>query len=151
MKRNSLRVQPASLLPPLASALVVLAAASPWMLGFSTSRSAVANAIAFAMAFAPLALMIAVLRPASTVCVAGGVWLAASPWVLGYSSAGAAAWAGDMILGIAFAAMSWRAAPGTARTLTPRSELPSAVEAESAHAARTGGEKASAVRGSRAA
>lgn len=97
------------LLPPLACGFVVLAAASPWLLGFSTSHAAVANAIAFAMAFAPLALMIVALRPASDVCVAGGVWLAASPWVLGYSSSGPAAWGADLLLGAGLAVISWQA------------------------------------------
>jgi hypothetical protein len=69
----------------------------------------VANAIAFAMAFAPLALMIVALRPASDVCVAGGVWLAASPWVLGYSSRGPAAWGADLLLGAGLAVISWQA------------------------------------------
>ncbi len=95
-------------LAPVASGLVVLAAASPWVLGFSSSHAAVANAIAFAMAFAPLALMIAALRPAAAVCVAGGVWLAASPWALGYASGGVAPWGADLLLGTAFASISWR-------------------------------------------
>lgn len=109
MNRKRLRGQPRDLLPPLASGLVVLAAASPWVLGFSASHAAVANAIAFAMAFAPLALMIGALRPASAVCVAGGVWLAASPWVLDYSSAGVPAWAADLVLGTALVSISSRA------------------------------------------
>jgi hypothetical protein len=94
--------------PALASGLVVLAAASPWLLGFSASHAAVANGIAFAMAFAPLALMIAALPPASAVCGAGGLWLAASPWALGYASSGVAAWAADLVLGIALMAIAWR-------------------------------------------
>lgn len=109
MKRNWHGGQPAGVLPTLASGLVVLAAASPWLLGFSASHAAVANAIAFAMAFGPLALMIGALRPASAVCVAGGAWLAASPWALGYSSAGLAAWAADLLLGAALVSVSSRA------------------------------------------
>jgi hypothetical protein len=109
---------PVNLLPVLASGLVVLAAASPWVLGFATSHAAVANGIAFAMAFGPLALMITALRPASTVCVVAGVWLAASPWALGYSSAGPAAWGADLLLGAGLAAISWQA--GTPRRIDAR-------------------------------
>jgi hypothetical protein len=96
-------------LPPLAAGLVVLAAASPWVLGFGASHAAIANAIAFAMGFAPLALMIAALPPAAVASVAGGVWLAASPWALGYSSMGVAAWGADLLLGVSLAAVSWTA------------------------------------------
>jgi hypothetical protein len=102
--------------PELASGLVVLAAAAPWLLGFSASHSAVANGIAFAMAFAPLALMIGALPPASAVCGAGGLWLAASPWLLGYSSSGVAAWAADLLLGAALTAIAWHAQPTTLRS-----------------------------------
>jgi hypothetical protein len=124
MNRKRQRAGAADLLPPLASGLVVLAAASPWLLGFSQSHAAVANGIAFAMAFAPLALLIAALRPASVVCIAGGAWLAASPWVLGYSSAATAAWGADLLLGAALAAISWRAAPGTAPSAAPPTAVP---------------------------
>jgi hypothetical protein len=124
MTRKRQRAGAANLLPPLASGLVVLAAASPWLLGFSHSHAAVANGIAFAMAFAPLALLIAALRPASAVCTAGGAWLAASPLVLGYSSAGTAAWGADLLLGTALAAISWRAAHGTSRSASPPSAVP---------------------------
>jgi cytochrome bd-type quinol oxidase subunit 1 len=55
-----------------------------WLAGFPVAISG----IAFAMAFAPLALMISALPPASAVCGAGGLWLAASPWALGYASSG---------------------------------------------------------------
>ena len=151
MNRKRLRGQPTDLLPALASGLVVLAGASPWVLGFSTSHAAVANAIAFAMAFAPLALMSAALRPASAVCVAGGVWLAASPWVLGYSSAGIAVWGADLLLGAALAAISWRAAPGTHRTVVPPSELPAAQPGAPERAARLRAAESPATRESRAA
>jgi SPW repeat-containing protein len=99
---------PVDPLPPLASGLVVLAAASPWLLGFSASHAAVANGIAFAMAFAPLALMIAALPAAAAVCGGGGLWLAASPWALGYGSSGVAAWGADLILGAALVRIAWR-------------------------------------------
>lgn len=109
MSPKSPVAMPVNLRPVVASALVVLAAASPWVLGFATSHAAVANAIAFAMAFVPLALMITALRPASAVCIAGGAWLAASPWVLGYSSVGPVAWGTDLLLGAGVAVVSWQA------------------------------------------
>jgi hypothetical protein len=99
--------RPANLLAPLAALTVVLAAASPWLFGFSRSHAAVANGIAFAMAFSPLALMLGALSAASVACIAGGLWLVASPWALGYSSSGA--WAVDLLLGGTLALISWRA------------------------------------------
>lgn len=98
-----------TVLPVLACGLVVLAAAMPWPLAFATSHAAVADHIAFAMAFAPLAMMITALRPAALVCLAGGVWLAASPWLLGYASRSPAAWAGDLVAGAGLAALAWAA------------------------------------------
>jgi hypothetical protein len=94
---------------PAASGVVLLAAAAPWLLGFSASHAAVANGIAFLMAFSPLALMAPALRPAAAVCVVAGAWLALSPWVLGYWSVGIAAWAADLVLGVGLGLMSWRA------------------------------------------
>ena len=109
MNCRPLRTRATDLLPPIASALVILAAASPWVLGFAGSHAAVANGIAFAMAFGPIALLIVALRPASAVCIAGGIWLAASPWALDYAAAGPSAWAADLVLGAALAWVSWRA------------------------------------------
>jgi hypothetical protein len=90
--------------------VVLLAAVSPWLLGFDGSHAAVANAIAFAMAFAPLTLMIGAFTAVSAVCAAGGLWLAASPWALGYSSYGIAGWGTALLLGAALIAISFRAA-----------------------------------------
>jgi hypothetical protein len=121
MSPNSPPNRRADPLPPLAAGLVALGAASPWLLGFGTSHAAIANGIAFAMGFAPLALMIGALPPAAAVGVAGGVWLAASPWALGYSSMGVAAWGADLLLGVAIAAVSWGALMRSrARTTTLR-------------------------------
>ena len=103
---------------PAASGLVVLATAAPWLLGFSASHAAVANGIAFLMAFSPLALMAPALRPAAAVCLVAGAWLTISPWVLGYWSEGIGAWAADLILGVALAAVSWRAL-----SMSPRSTM----------------------------
>ena len=108
MKPRSLPALPVDPLPLVASGLVVLAAAAPWLLGFSGNHAAVANGIAFAMAFAPLGLMIGALSAASAACGAGGLWLAASPWAFGYGSSGIAAWAADLILGVGLIVIAWR-------------------------------------------
>ena len=136
-------------LPPLASGVVVLAAAAPWVLGFSDSHAAVANGIAFTMAFAPLALLIGALRPAAVACMAGAAWLAVSPWVLGYSSAGVAAWGADLLLGVALAALSWRAGQATFEAALPQHEPRSSRAV--GQAARLREERPRLERGSRAA
>jgi hypothetical protein len=109
--------------PALASGIVLLAAAAPWALGFSQSHAAVANAVAFAMAFGPLTLLIAELPPAAEVSAAGGLWLAGSPWLLGYGNVGTAAWAADLVLGAALTAVSYRAARATASAARAESGL----------------------------
>jgi SPW repeat len=73
-------------------------ALAPWIWGFADSHSAVANHIFFTFAFGPLALMIAVLRPAAIVALGGGIWLALSPWVLGYAS-NDVAWLNELVSG----------------------------------------------------
>jgi hypothetical protein len=83
-----------------APVLVLWALLAPWMWGFDDSAEAVANHIAFAIAFVPLALLAGPLTPAAVVVCAGGAWLAASPWVLGYAAFGVAAWAVDLIAGV---------------------------------------------------
>jgi hypothetical protein len=90
---------PAQKRMPLAAGAVVLwVAVSPWTWGFAGSGSAVANHIFFVLAFGPLGMMIAVLRPAAVVALAGGIWLALSPWVLGYA-ANHAAWLNELVSG----------------------------------------------------
>lgn len=91
-----------------ASGVVTAALAAPWLLGFSASHAAVADHVAFAMSFVPLALLIAALRPAAVVCVAGGTWLMASPWLLDYAGRGTAAWAADLLLGAALGLLAVR-------------------------------------------
>lgn len=91
-------------------ALVLWALSTPWAWGFSTSVPAVANHIAFGMAFAPLALLAPALRPAAATCAAGGAWLAASPFLLGYSGLSAAAWAVDLTAGALLALIAHRLA-----------------------------------------
>jgi hypothetical protein len=110
MRWERVRGEPLQIFPALAAGVVVLGAAAPWLLGFSQSHAAVANSIAFAMAFAPLALMITALRAAAAACIAGGAWLAASPFALGYASAGLAAWATGVVLGVSLAAIAYRTA-----------------------------------------
>jgi hypothetical protein len=118
----------AGLLAHLAPGTVVLALAAPWVLGFSTSHAAVANAVAFGMAFGPLALLSSALRPAAAACVAGGAWLAASPWALGYASAGPRAWGAAVLLGFALAATAWPGGPRAARAAEAPAELGSAPD-----------------------
>jgi len=95
--------------PLLAVALVAAGALAPWALGFSASHAAVAGAIAFAMAFGPIAMLVTALSAAALTTSAAGVWLAVSPWALGYAGRGVAAWAVDLVAGVALAALGWRA------------------------------------------
>jgi hypothetical protein len=129
MIRRLIRTQREDPLPAAASTLVIAALAAPWMFGFSASHPAVANHIAFAMAFGPLALMATALRAAAATCIAGGAWLIASPWVLGYASTGRAGWLTDLLIGTALILLSYEALSGgallrwasrrRARTATP--------------------------------
>ena len=50
-----------------AGALILWAALGPWVWGYATSPAAVASHVFFIFAFAPLTLLIAVLRPAAYV------------------------------------------------------------------------------------
>jgi hypothetical protein len=104
--RQLIRTQREDPLPAVASTVVALALAAPWLLDFNASHAAVANHIAFAMAFGPLALMVTALRAAAATCIAGGAWLVASPWVLGYASAGAGGWLADLLTGAALILVS---------------------------------------------
>jgi SPW repeat len=96
-------------LPLIAAGLVSFIAVAPWLLGFSGSHAAVAGHIAFAMTFAPIALLIRALPAAATVVAAAGVWLAISPWALGYASRGGTAWASDVLAGLALIVLGRRA------------------------------------------
>jgi hypothetical protein len=118
-----IRTQREDPLPAAASTLVGVALAAPWLLDFNASHPAVANHIAFAMAFGPLALMVTALRAAAATCIAGGAWLIASPWVLGYASTGSAGWLADLLIGAALILLSSEALSGGAlqrRALRPR-------------------------------
>ena len=96
-------------LPVLAATVVTAITAAPWALGFSASHAAVAGHIAFAMAFAPIALLINALPAAAVTTAAAGTWLVASPWALGYASLGAAAWGADLLAGLILVALAVRA------------------------------------------
>jgi hypothetical protein len=96
-------------LPLVAAGLAGAIALAPWLLGFSGSHAAVAAHIAFAMAFAPIALLIRALPAAAAVTAAAGAWLAVSPWALGYASLGGAAWAADVLAGLTLVALGRRA------------------------------------------
>ncbi|HEY1568333.1 MAG TPA: hypothetical protein VGF68_15000 [Solirubrobacteraceae bacterium] len=109
--RPALRL-PREPLPTAAAAVIVLVTVSPWPLGFSGSHAAMAEHIAFAMGFGPIAVLIAALPAAAVSIALAGGWLMASPWALGYASVGVGAWSADLLGGIALIALSaaaWRA------------------------------------------
>lgn len=89
-----------------AMAVIVLVTAAPWVLGFSASHAAVAEHIAFAMAFAPIAVLISALPAAAISIATAGGWLMASPWALGYASVDVGAWGADLLGGVALVALS---------------------------------------------
>lgn len=82
-----------------AGALMLWVALGPWAWGYAGSGAAVASHVFFIFAFGPLALLIAVLRPAALVVLLAGLWLAASPWLLGYAT-NHSAWLSELITGI---------------------------------------------------
>jgi SPW repeat len=106
MKRQSLRRDPR---PPIAGAVIVWVALSPWLWGFAASRPAVANHVSLVLGIGPLALMIVALRPAAFVTMVAGLWLAVSPWLLGYAT-DHLAWANELIAGSLLIALSASAA-----------------------------------------
>jgi hypothetical protein len=81
------------------------------VLGFSASHAAVASHIVFAMALAPIALLVGALPAAAVSTAAAGVWLAISPWALGYASLGVGAWSADLVAGVALVALGLVARP----------------------------------------
>ena len=124
MIRQLIRTQREDPLPATASTLVAVALAAPWLLDFNASHPAVANHIAFAMAFGPLALMVTALRAAAVTCIAGGTWLIASPWLLGYASTGSAGWVADLFIGVALVLVSSEALSGGALRQRARCPAP---------------------------
>ena len=106
MKRSWSRPDPR---PLVAGAVILWLALSPWLWGFASSRSAVANHVSLVLGVGPLALMIVALRPAACATLAAGIWLALSPWVLGYAT-NHVAWANDLVTGVLLVALSAGAA-----------------------------------------
>lgn len=105
--------------PIAAGAVIAWVAVSPWIWGFAASRPAIANHVFLVLGFGPLAVMIAVLRPAAVVTILGGVWLALSPWILGYAF-DHGAWLNELVAGGLLAVLGTSAAGIRAR---PRTRL----------------------------
>lgn len=108
-----------NLLPAAAASVIAAATVAPWALGFNASHAAVANHIAFAMAFGPIALLISALPAAAVTTAAAGAWLAASPWLLGYAGSAATAWSADPLAGLILIALGLRSRQGDRRTPFP--------------------------------
>jgi hypothetical protein len=92
-----------------AGALMLWVALGPWVWGYASSGSAVANHVFFIFAFGPLTLLLVVLRPAAFVVFAAGLWLAASPWLLGYAT-NHSAWLSELVTGLLFSIVGGHAA-----------------------------------------
>jgi hypothetical protein len=92
-----------------AGALMLWVALGPWVWGYASSGSAVANHVFFIFAFGPLTLLLVVLRPAAFVVLVAGLWLAASPWLLGYAT-NHSAWLSELVTGLLLSIVGGRAA-----------------------------------------
>ena len=103
-----------------AGALMLWVALGPWIWGYASSPSAVANHVFFIFAFAPLTLLILILRPAAFVVLAAGLWLAASPWLLGYAT-NHTAWLSELVTGLLLSTLAAHAAGIRPATLVPPS------------------------------
>jgi hypothetical protein len=103
-------------LPLAAGAVILWIAVSPWVWGFAGSRSAVADHVFIVLSFGPMSAMIAALRPAALVTLAGAIWLVLSPWILGYAIPHAA-WVDETVTGALLAVLS---ASATGIGLGPR-------------------------------
>jgi hypothetical protein len=100
------------------AALMLWIALGPWVWGYASSGSAVANHIFVIFSFGPPALLILALRPAAFVVLAAGVWLALSPWILGYAT-NHSAWLSDGTTGILFSCVGASAAGITISARVP--------------------------------
>ena len=87
--------------------VVVVTALTPFPLA-AISHLTVANHVFLVFAFGPLAMLIAALRPAAFVTLAGAVWIVVSPWLLGYTTVNGA-WINELISGSLLAATCIRA------------------------------------------
>jgi hypothetical protein len=94
---------------PVAGAIIVWIAVSPWLWGFAGSGAAVANHVSLVLGIGPLALMMVALRPAAVVTISAGMWLVVSPWLLGYAT-DHFAWANELITGLLLIVLSVSAA-----------------------------------------
>jgi hypothetical protein len=101
-----------------AGALILWVALGPWVWGYATSPAAVASHVFFIFAFAPLTLLIAVLRPAAYVLLAAGLWLALSPWLLGYAT-NHTAWLSELVTGTLLTILAAHAAGINVAALVP--------------------------------
>ena len=123
---------------PLAGgAIMTWVAVSPFIWGFADKNGAVANHVFLFFSFGPMVLMIASLRPAAIVTIAGGVWLALSPWVLGYAG-DHQAWLNELVTGLLLIALSASAA-GIDLPARPRRRTPAVTPAGVAAADQPGG------------
>lgn len=113
------RARERDLLPAFAATVITAITVAPWALGFSSSHGAVAGHIAFAMAFAPIALLMSALPGAAPIIAAAGAWLAASPWALGYAALGATAWSADLLAGLILIALGVSARHGRHQRTRP--------------------------------
>jgi hypothetical protein len=92
-----------------AGALMLWIALGPWIWGYATSGSAVANHVFLIFAIGPLTLILTVLRPAALVVLAASLWLTASPWLLGYAT-NHSAWLNELVTGALLSITSAHAA-----------------------------------------
>jgi hypothetical protein len=92
-----------------AGALMLWIALGPWLWGYASSGSAVANHVFLIFAIGPMTLLLVALRPAAFVVLTAGVWLAASPWLLGYAS-NHSAWLSELVTGMLLTVIGARAA-----------------------------------------
>jgi hypothetical protein len=96
-----------------AGALMLWIALGPWIWGYASSGSAVANHVFLIFAVGPLTLLLIVLRPAAFVVLVAGLWLAVSPWLLGYAT-NHSAWLSELVTGLLLSIIGARAAGLTA-------------------------------------
>ena len=101
-----------------AGTLILWVALAPWAWGYATNPAAVANHVFFILAFGPLTLLIAVLRPAAYTLLAAGLWLASSPWLLGYAT-NHTAWLNELVTGTLLTILAAHAAGINVTTLAP--------------------------------
>jgi hypothetical protein len=92
-----------------AGALMLWIALGPWLWGYASSGSAVANHVFLIFAVGPLTLLVVVLRPAAFAVLIAGLWLAVSPWLLGYAT-NHSAWLSELVTGVLLIVIGARAA-----------------------------------------